>query len=225
MQPFGLGAHVVEQRVAGDRVLDAMGTRQDLADPEDRGDRRAQLVADHIDERLAELGGGTLIGQELVALLLGPSPFGDVLPGPEHAHGRAIRIAEDAGCAVRPVDAAVRPHVPEFEAERRRPLHRGRDRLAEALAIVGMDAFEVGIEGRRSPAGVQAVLPEDRFGPAQLAGLHVPLPEAGLGCRQHQLQPGIARLDRLRQGRRLVERLGQPVEGVGIGPARRGRWR
>ena len=68
MEPLGLGANVFEQGRARGGIVGAARTGQDLGQAQDGRDRRAQLVADDVDERLAELPGPALLGEQLIAL-------------------------------------------------------------------------------------------------------------------------------------------------------------
>ena len=112
MQPLRLRAHVLEQRHPRGVIVGPPGAGQDLGQPEDRRDRCPQLVADHVDERLPELAGPPLVGEQLVALLLEPPALGDVLAGPDHPDRLASFVTEDAARAVGPAHAPVRAGRP-----------------------------------------------------------------------------------------------------------------
>ena len=178
MEPLGLRAHVLEQGVARGRIVGPARPGQDLGQSEDRRDRRAQFMADDIDERLAELPGATLLGEESIALFLETMAFGDVLPGAQHRDGPTGVVDQQPAGAVRPVDRPVGPDDAEVKAERRAALRRGLDRRPERLAIVGMDDVEIGRERRRRRSGLEPVLAEDRVGPGQFAGGRRPTPRS-----------------------------------------------
>ena len=150
--------------------------------------------------------------EQLIALLLDATTLGDVLAGADHRDRRA-----------RPSSRRTRPAPwvqwtdPSGQTTRKSsakgaaPSSAACDAAAERLPIVGVDHVQVGLERRGLRRRLQAVLAEDRVGPGQGAVGDVPLPEAGPGCREHDLEPRVAGLDLLGERRDLVERIDEPV--------------
>ena len=141
-----LGADVLSSAVARRRRPSPRSGRVRIwAEPEDRRDRRPQLVADDVDEGLPELGGAPLVREQLVALLLDASPLGDVLSGAEHPDGApsASRKTRPAPCVQWTLPSGQTMRNSRLERDRsRRPRPRSRSR--NGCPVVGMDPFEVG---------------------------------------------------------------------------------
>src|SRR6185503_14499593 len=96
------GAYVVEECGPGGGVVLAAGSRQDLRQPQDRRDGRAQFVTDDVDERLAELPCVPLLLRQSFPLLVESTAFRDVRARADHADGPAVAVTEGASRPVRP---------------------------------------------------------------------------------------------------------------------------
>ena len=104
MESLGLGTNIFKQGRARCRIVGAPGTGQDLGKSEDGGDRRAQLMADDVDEGFAELPGPTLFQEQLVALLLDATTLREQYAEPGAGHHHCLQYGQV--CALTPQTSA-----------------------------------------------------------------------------------------------------------------------
>ena len=128
VEPSGLHRQVLEERRAILVAQRLTSLPQSDRDPEDRGERRAELVRD----------GGEDVVAELVQLL----PLRHVLGGARHPGRRSGLVGDHAARCVQPADGAGREDETVLEGERLQVRVGGLDDVSGSLAVLGMDALE-----------------------------------------------------------------------------------
>ena len=215
VEPLGFRAHVLEQSGrARPRSSARPGRARIWVSPRIVviGVRSSWLMTSMNDSRNSPARRSSTSSS--IALFLDATALGDVLAGAEHRDRPAVVVDGSAGPR-RGSSGSIRPARRRGSRGRtaRPPSVAASIAVRNGVAILGMDHVQVRREGRRLRPGLQAVLAEDRVGPGQFAGGDVPLPEAGARRREHEFQPGIARLDLLGKRGDLVERIDQSVAG------------
>ena len=106
---------------------------------------------------------------------------GHVLADAEHLHRLSGVVADHFAGASQDADFTIRTDDALVEPERAAGLQYAGNCAADPLAVVGMDAFEVVLEGAAKLARPHAVDVVDLLGPTDLAAADVPRPAAEVG--------------------------------------------
>ena len=114
---------------------------------------------------------------------------GDVASDSHHAHRRSVDVAVDLSHRQKPVHGAVRPQHPQLGLVVPTPLHRGRDRLAHGLTIVGVHPIEEGVERALELAGPKAEQSLHVLRPRQVVREDAPVPDPNASGFDRELEP------------------------------------
>ena len=186
-----LAHDVLQEVVAGLRIHLAPAPGQHARAPEDRGDRRPELVRHDPDERVAQSRGVPLQFQVPVSLLLGEPAVRDVARG-THQPGRPPTGRRDQPAdAVKPPDRSVGAADPELLVVGGAVAEACRHRRLDPWPVARIQHRQPGDEVRLRSLR-EAVELEHLRRPFQAVCCRVPLPRPCSGSVQGEPQPLVA---------------------------------